>query len=61
RVTIAMQGVSIAPQLVKGREDPPLGWISRSFDAKVASPTLCWQETIRGNTKRVTILQIEIA
>lgn len=48
-------------QLVQGQEDPPLGWISRAFDAKRPTTTLLGALTIRGTTTLVTELRIEWA
>ncbi len=58
-VKITMLGVG-EPQLVRGQEEPPLGWISRRFDAKTASPTICWRENINGSVERKTLLEITL-
>ena len=46
-------------QLVHGQDDPPLGWISRAFDAKRPTTTLLGTLTIRGTTTLVTELRID--
>ncbi len=46
------------PELVRGRDEPPLGWISHRFDEKVPTPTITWQERIAGTARRLTILRI---
>ena len=47
-----------APQVVVGRSDPPLGWISRRFDEKTASPAIVCQGRIAGSTTLVTVVTI---
>lgn len=37
-------------EVVRGREDPPLGWVSRRFDVKVPTSTLVISDTITGAT-----------
>jgi hypothetical protein len=48
-------------QLVRGQEDPPLGWISRAFDSKQPTTTLLGALAIRGPTTLVTELRVDLA
>ena len=60
-IEMTMFGVDGMPELVAGREEPPFGWIARRFDERTPSPSLVWNEDIRGNTKRVTLFRIRMA
>ena len=46
------------PHLAVGKDDPPLGWISRRFDTKVPSPSIVWADRIHGTTSLITIFKI---
>jgi hypothetical protein len=48
-------------ELVRGREDVPLGWVSRRFDQRTPTSTLLVQGTTRGNARLVTRLELSIA
>jgi hypothetical protein len=48
-------------ELVRGREDAPLGWVSRRFDQRAPTSTLHVQGPIRGNARMVTRLELSIA
>lgn len=58
RIEMSMPDSACLPELVSGRDDPPLGWISHRFDEKSASPVILWQEKINGTARRVTRIQI---
>lgn len=60
-VRISMPGISISPQVVVGREEPPLGWISRSFDEKVPCTCVLWSTEFKGRTELATYFSIETA
>ncbi|MCA1971263.1 MAG: heparinase II/III family protein, partial [Caenispirillum sp.] len=47
-----------APQLVRGGEAPPLGWVSRRFDEKEAATVIVWAGGIEGTTECVTEIVI---
>lgn len=47
-------------ELLRGSEDPPLGWVSRSFDRRVPAPTLRARCAIRGNTRLVTTIEVRV-
>jgi hypothetical protein len=47
-------------QIVSGREKPPLGWISRRFDQRVAAPTVVGKMRIRGNVRLVTQIAVSV-
>ena len=47
-------------ELVRGREDVPLGWISRCFDQLAPTSTLLVQGTARGNARLVTRIELSI-
>lgn len=57
-VAIRMPDDAWQPDLVWGREDPPLGWISRRFDEKVPTFTAVWRGRVAGTTKLVTLLTL---
>ena len=45
-------------ELIRGRENPPLGWDAPFFDEKVPTTTLRWQETSKGSVTRRIWLRI---
>lgn len=45
-------------ELVRGRESPPCGWISRGYDKKNPSPTAVFRNRIRGKSRFVTEIEI---
>jgi len=49
-----------APEVVAGRDDPPLGWISRRLDEKTPSPVIVCTGRIAGNVSLVTVIKIAI-
>jgi alkylhydroperoxidase family enzyme len=59
RVTLLCPS-GLAPRLVFGREQPPLGWFSPGFDAKVATTTAVFAGLIRGNAIFRSDIQIEL-
>lgn len=56
RLTMAMDECSLTPLLLCGEEDPPAGWVSRSFDVKRPTMTLVWRGKIKGNTRLRTLI-----
>jgi hypothetical protein len=44
--------------LVRGGEQPVLGWISRRFDEKQAAPTLAWRARLAGGARLRTTLHL---
>jgi hypothetical protein len=66
RVVAAASGASLtleAPptllcELARGREMPPLGWVSPRFDTRMPSDTLVGRAAIRGNARFVTRMQV---
>ncbi len=59
RLRLWVEGAELKPHYTKGRDHPPLGWISRSFDEKCASPTLSWCGRIAGRSEWTTRIAIE--
>ncbi|HEY6132310.1 MAG TPA: alginate lyase family protein [Halioglobus sp.] len=57
-VEIRMPDCPWRPDLIQGQIDPPLGWISRSFDNKVQSPTISWKGIIDGTTDLYTQMRV---
>jgi hypothetical protein len=49
---IELPSEDVVAQLIRGQEDPPLGWYSAGFDQKVPCTTLRWQESISGSVTR---------
>jgi uncharacterized heparinase superfamily protein len=47
--------------LVRGSEAPPLGWRSQEFDVKVPTTTFVAASTIKGSTRFVTEIWVEVA
>jgi len=58
RITMTCPG-GLAPTLVSGREESPLGWYSTGFDRKVPAPTAVFSGEIRGNAVCRTDVRIE--
>ncbi len=59
-VKICLQCSDAELELVRGQEDPPLGWVSRRFDYKVPSWTGVARNNIHGDAKLRTLLQWDI-
>lgn len=57
-LSMTMPGSRWVPQLVTGREEPPLGWISRRFDEKAPITTVVWGGHIDTTTSLLTELQL---
>jgi hypothetical protein len=49
-----------APEVVSGREQPPLGWISRRLDEKSPSPTIVCRGRVACTTTLRTVLAIDL-
>lgn len=58
-VTVSPERSESPPQLLRGQCDPPAGWVSRSYDAKVPTTTAVWSFSVRGTTRFVTLLKVE--
>ncbi len=58
---ISMPGGAGAPQLVCGRDEPPLGWYAPRFDDKQPATTIVWRESISGTASRRTVFQLALA
>jgi hypothetical protein len=43
-------------RVARGEENPPLGWVSRRFDAKVPAPALTWRIPVQGTAAFTTVL-----
>jgi hypothetical protein len=56
RLEIELPGGEAA--LLRGSDDPPAGWISRRFDEKSPSPSICWKGTIYGAAVRTTRIRV---
>jgi hypothetical protein len=59
RLRLRTTGADLTPECVKGRYMPLLGWVSRSFDQKTASPSVRWFGRVTGSSKWLTTLTIE--
>jgi len=53
---LAMPASAWQPELVRGREAPPLGWVSRRFDVKQPTTVAVWRGACQGRTELVTEL-----
>jgi len=58
-LAMSMAGMAGSTEVVSGREDPPLGWISRQFDVKIPSPSVVWSGTIKGTSTLRTSMQLQ--
>jgi hypothetical protein len=54
RLTLTMAGNRLVPTLLRGEEEPPGGWISRTFGIKTSTTTLVWQGEVIKTTKLIT-------
>jgi hypothetical protein len=59
RVVMSMPGAELRVELLRGSEDPPMGWISRSFDLKTPIYTVRWHGSITGSASLKTIINID--
>ena len=57
-LTIEVPDAPDGPRLLRGRESPPAGWMSRSFDARTPIFTVVWDCAAQGKTVVTTILSI---
>lgn len=57
-VSMTMADVACSPRVVIGREDPPLGWVSRRFDRKCSSSSVVWAGHISGTTALCTEIRL---
>ena len=53
-LTMVMAERALSPILLRGEEDPPAGWVSRSFDVKTPTTTAVWRGVVQGNTRFLT-------
>lgn len=58
-MSMTMAGVACSPRVVIGREDPPLGWVSRRFDRKCSSSSVVWAGRVSGTTTLHTEMRLE--
>lgn len=56
----SLTGIDFKAECVIGQLDPPLGWISRKYDAKCPSPTVRWHGRIEGCTQWTTRIAIAV-
>lgn len=57
---LGLTGADFAPECVTGRDQPPMGWISRNFDEKSPSPSVRWFGRLAGPARWSTSIAIEI-
>jgi len=55
---LRMDDGAAVPRLVSGAETPPLGWAAPWFDHKVPAPTVVWTESIEGDSRRLTRIEL---
>ena len=60
RVRIECPAELGAPEVVTGREDPPLGWVSLRFDEKTPSPTIVCKGRVAAGTALLTTIEIAL-
>ena len=57
-VCMSMLTGQLLPRLERGNDNPPLGWVSRSFDEKIPANTVVWSGTINGSVSVQTAMKI---
>jgi hypothetical protein len=60
RLSMDMEESVLSPYLLRGKEDPPAGWVSRSFDVKTPTTTVVWRGVIQGNVRLLTRIDISV-
>lgn len=55
---IALEHRGEVPEILRGVDSPPLGWISRRFDLKEPTTTLRWTLSIAGTTRLSTRIEV---
>jgi hypothetical protein len=58
KLSLQMEDKRFLVRLAYGDEDPPLGWISRSFDSKLPCAVVVWSGEIKGTCKLETRMQV---
>ncbi len=58
-VRLVMPGNKWKPNVVRGQETPPLGWISRRFDQKFQTSSVVWSGQISGTTTLNTEIHLK--
>jgi hypothetical protein len=53
----ALEGAS--SEVHRGSLAPPLGWVSRSFDTRVASSSIVWRARVLGRTVLRTVIEVQ--
>ena len=59
RVRLILPAQGGRAEIVRGAENPPLGWISRRFDEKYPTSCLRWTTDLQGTTQWASEIQIE--
>ncbi len=57
-VEMSMPNTDWVPNLVRGQENPPLGWVSRHFDEKAPTTTIVWSGNISGRIMLETEIKL---
>lgn len=57
-LTMVMAECALSPILFRGEEDPPAGWVSRSFDVKTPTTSAVWRGVIQGDTRFLTRITV---
>jgi hypothetical protein len=56
---LSLTGVALGIECARGREAPPLGWVSRRFDVKQPSPTIRWFGRVPPGASWSTTIRID--
>lgn len=59
RLRFWVSGAQLKSDWTRGRVHPPLGWVSRRFDEKCASPAVRWFGRVSGTSEWTTFIAIE--
>jgi Heparinase II/III-like protein/Heparinase II/III N-terminus len=57
-VHMTMSDPSWQAEIIRGQDDPPLGWVSRCFDTKVPCTTIRWKGVIENSSHLHTYIRI---
>jgi len=57
-INLALEDERFSVRLARGDKDPPLGWVSRSFDSKVPATVVVWSGEIDGSCELETSMQV---
>jgi hypothetical protein len=60
QIEIHLPPEGMGAELIRGSENPPLGWIAPSFDEKIPTTTMYLKEQVTGTVTRQIRFRIQI-